>query len=278
MDETPVKVGNNKVKGRMNEGYFWGIYGDESEVGFHYSPSRASPVLKEILGPDFEGVVQSDGHSAYNKYSKEVTAVTHAECWSHTRRNFIKAQDSQPELASIVLDYIGKAYHEEAKIRGADDVTILKARGEKVKPWIDKIFEWLKTTYKSRTLLPTDPFTKAASYALEREQKLRVFLDNPAVPMDTNHLERQIRPVAIGRKNWLLCWKKIGAKYAAIVYSLIATCKLHDVNTYHYLVDVLLRVSKISQHNVLLLTPRLWKQNFNHERLISAVDWPEPPA
>ena len=90
--------------------------------------------------------------------------------------------------------------------------------------------------------LPTNPFRKAADYALTREKSLRVFLEYPDVPLDTNHLERAIRPIAMGRKNWLFCWTEVGAKYVGIFQSLLSTCRVQGINPYTYLVDVLQRI------------------------------------
>ena len=129
-----------------------------------------------------------------------------------------------------------------------------------------------------RILLPSNPFTVAAHYAVEREKALRVFLEYPEVPIDTNHLERQIRPVAVGRKNWLFCWTEIGAHYAGVINTLIGSCRLQGVDPYTYLVDVLQRIDTHLAKDVALLTPRLWKENFAQRPLRSAIDrpWPVP--
>src|SRR4029434_8310125 len=114
-------------------------------------------------------------------------------------------------------------------------------RGEYTKPIVDQFFAWLDRTLTEQVLLPSNPFTKAAHYALEREAALRVCLEYPHVPLDTNHLEREIRAIALGRRNWLFCWTEVGACYVGIVQSLIASCRLQGVDPYGYLVDVLQR-------------------------------------
>jgi len=116
------------------------------------------------------------------------------------------------------------------------------------------------------------PFTKAAHYTLNREAGLRVFLGNPQVPLDTNHLEREIRPIALGRKNWLFCWTELGAKHVGVVQSLLATCRLQGVNPYTYLVDVLQRIQTHPAREVRELTPRRWKERFADQPLRSDVD------
>ena len=120
--------------------------------------------------------------------------------------------------------------------------------------------------------MKTNPFTKAAHYALKRKDALKVFLEDSEVPIDTNHIERQIRPVAIGRKNWLFCWTDVGARFTGIAHSLIASCRLHNIDPYTYLVDVLQRISTHPAQNVHLLTPRLWKKNFAHNPMRSDIN------
>jgi hypothetical protein len=121
-------------------------------------------------------------------------------------------------------------------------------------------------------LLPTNPFTQAAQYALDREANLRVFLEYPNVPLDTNHLEREIRAIALGRRNWLFCWTEVGARSVGIVQSLLASCSLQGVDLYIYFVDVLQRIDTHPAFEVHLLTPRLWKQHFAAHPLRSDLD------
>jgi len=105
----------------------------------------------------------------------------------------------------------------------------------------------------------------------ERRCGLEVYLHDADVPIDTNHLERALRAVPMGRKNWLFHWIEAGAKYAGIVHSLIVTCRLHEIDPYDYLVDVLQRVGQHPASKVDELTPRLWKQHFAANPLRSAL-------
>jgi transposase len=120
--------------------------------------------------------------------------------------------------------------------------------------------------------LPSNPFRQAAQYALDRRAALSVFLADPTVPLDTNHLEWQIRPIALGRRNWLFCWTEVGARYVGIVQSLLASCRLQGINPYAYFVDVLQRIDTHPAFEVHLLTPRLWKQHFADHPLRSDLD------
>jgi transposase len=116
--------------------------------------------------------------------------------------------------------------------------------------------------FEQQRLLPSNPLTKALPYGRERRASLEVFLSDPDVPMDTNHVERTLRPIPLGKRNWLSCWTEVGAEHAGIVQSLIATCRLHAVDPYTYLVDVLQRAGEHPASRVAELTPRLWKQHF----------------
>jgi transposase len=272
MDETPIRAGI-KSRGKMKTGYFWAIYGDRNEVVFPFAESRSGSILERVLG-GYRGVLLSDGYVAYEKYVAKVNEIVHAQCWSHTRRQFLDAEGIEPELTETALGHIRRLYEAEALIKPKliEDARRMELRAERCKPIVDEFFEWLKKTIEERLLLPRNPFTEAAGYALAREKPLRVFLEYPDVPIDTNHLEREIRPIALGRKNWLFCWTEIGAKYVGIFQSLLVTCRLQGVDPYTYLVDVLQRVERHPASDVASLTPRLWKDNFAADPLRSAVD------
>ena len=130
--------------------------------------------------------------------------------------------------------------------------------------------------YAAYALLPSDPLTKALNYVLSREASLMVFLENPDVQPDTNHLERALRPIPMGKKNWMFCWTELGAEHLGIIQSLITTCKLHGLNPYTYLVDVLQRISQHPASDVVDLTPRLWKTRFAGHPLRSLI-YPRHP-
>lgn len=272
MDETPIRAGRTSP-GKMRTAYFWPVYGDQDEIVFPFSESRSGTTVREVLG-DYRGVLLSDGYQAYERHADKINGLVHALCWSHTRRGFVKAEAVEPELTAEALARIRELYDAEDRLRrrGLDGVMQLEHRAQHSKPIVDRFFEWLKATLETRVLLPSNPFTEAAHYALDREVGLRVFLAYPNVPIDTNHLERQIRPIAVGRKNWLFCWTEVGAQYVGIVQSLLATCRLHGIDPYTYLVDVLQRVDRHPLADVATLTPRLWKARFAADPLRSDVD------
>jgi len=118
----------------------------------------------------------------------------------------------------------------------------------------------------------TNPLSRALAYAMKREQALKVFLSDPEVPPDTNHLERGLRVIPMGRRNWLFSWTEVGAEQVGIIQSLLVTCRLHGVNAYEYLVDVLQRVGTHPASRVEELTPRLWKERFAANPLRSDLE------
>jgi transposase len=262
MDETPIKAGR-QGRGKLHTGYFWPIYGDQDEIAFPFAASRAQTVVREVLG-SFCGILLTDGYTVYERYAQTINGLVHAQCWSHCRRQFVEAAAVEPVLVAQSLDLIGQLYHHEAqgRQRQLTDQALLSFRAAHARPVVDAFFACLERTLREQVLLPTNPFTKAAHYALEREAALRVFLEYPNVPLDTNHLEREIRAIAMGRKAWLFCWTEVGARYVGMVQSLIASCRLQSIDPYAYLVDVLQRIDSHPAFEVHLLTPRLWKQHF----------------
>jgi len=265
MDESPLKVGRSKTKAkRMHQGYVWPVYGDRDEVNFIYKTNRGKDNPEAILGTKFTGTLLCDGYVAYTKYRERNQRVTLAHCWSHVRRKFFEARDTYPETIDTVLDLIAELYANEKFIRQKDfnEERIRQYRLDHTKPVIDKIFQWAQDQLQRTDMLPDEPLAKAIGYMVKRETELRVFLREPDVAPDTNHLERMIRPVAQGRRNWLFAWSELGAKHICIAQTLICTCRLHDINPYTYLVDVLQRIQTHPNSKIHELTPRHWKQNF----------------
>ena len=272
MDDTWMKVGVAS-RGKMHKGYFWPMYGDKDEILFPYTETRSHAEVEKLLGERFHGVLLADGHDAYDKYAAKRDSVTRAQCWVHTRRNFFELL-GPPELREGALDRIELMYDHEERIRKKRlfGEAKLVYRGEHIKSVVEEFFEWLRSVCLERVLLPSDPFLKAAAYALKRETELKVFLSNPDVPMDTNHNERALRVIPMGRRNYLFCWTELGARSVGRIQSLLVTCKLHGVDAYTYLVDVLQRIQTHPMSQVHLLTPRLWKEHFAAAPLISPLE------
>jgi len=227
-----------------------------------------------VIRKDFEGTLLSDGYSAYASYAEQKEAVIHAQCWVHTRRYFDKAKNIEPVASVWALELIGLLYQHEKTItqRQYQGAEKQQYRTEHSLPLVEQFFAWCDLQSQREDLLPSNPLAKALVYAKEREVELKVFLNDPDVPMDTNHLERALRVIPMGRKNWLFSWTEVGAKHIGIIQSLLVTCGMHDVNPYTYLVDVLQRVSLHPASKVHELTPRLWKERFAQNPMQSDLE------
>jgi len=275
IDETPIKAGR-KGKGTMRLGWYWPIYGLDDEVAFTFSRSRGSQHLLATLD-GFNGTVLSDGHSAYRSYVKAVIGTVHAQCWTHTRREFVKAEKHEPEAVAEALELIGALYLVEAHIRNKnmDLAATLACRAEHAKPAVDAFFAWCEQQCQRMDLVPSNPLSKALNYARSRDAQLRLYLSDPELPLDTNHLERTLRVIPMGRKSWLFCWTEIGAERVGIIQSLLTTCRLHGIDPHTYLIDVLQRVAQHPAARVEELTPRVWKIMFADDPLRSDVYRPD---
>ena len=273
MDETPIKAGR-AGPGKLKAAYFWPVYGELDEVCFPFFDSRRIEHVEQALGltPVERGVLLSDGYTAYAHYTQK-TGLTHAQCWAHTRRKLFEAKDIEPAIAAQGLELIGGLYAVEERIRAQKlgATKKLDYRLTHAKPIVEQFFAWVNRQFEAQGLLPSNPMTKALAYARERRFGLEVYLTDPDVPIDTNHLERALRAVPMGKKNWMFCWTELGAKHVGIMQSLIVTCRLHGIDPYDYLVDVLQRVGQHPASRVHELTPKLWKTLFADNPLRSPL-------
>ncbi len=282
MDETPIKAGR-KQKGKMKTTYFWPIYGEQDEVVFTWSKNRGSSHVIKTLG-NYTGTLLTDGYGAYDAYvkdrNKHQNAVILAQCWAHTRSYFVKAQEVEIQAVSEALALIGKLYEFEKlikkkKITGQKKLTY---RCEHSKPVVEKFFHWCREQRQRLDLTNSNPLAKVLVYVDNHLDQLKVFLENPEVPIDTNHLERALRVIPLGRKNWLFCWTELGAERVAVIQSLLVTCKMLGINPYHYLMDVLQRIDLHPNTQIIDLTPRVWKEKFSQQRFLSDLEIVEQNA
>jgi len=274
MDETPIKAGptkNKKGKGVMKQAWFWPLMGDQDEIAFTYSSGRGRAHIEQVLENLFAGTLVSDGYVAYSSYAAKNDQITHANCWVHGRRKMVEAEEDDPDAVKQVLDSIGHLYQVESQIRDTQ-ITGEQKRSFRLthsKPIVDQLFAWFDQQRQRPELIPSNPLSKAIAYMQNREHALRVFLEDPAVPMDNNHTERALRVVPLGRKNWMFCWTELGAEHVGIIQSLIVTCKMQGIDPATYLVDVLQRVAIHPAKQVEELTPRVWKDLFAQNPLRS---------
>ncbi len=273
VDETPIKAGLARP-GKMKTGQMWPIMGEQDEICFAFYPGRGGQYLDMALGdkPPHKAVLHTDGYAVYANYAARL-GLTHAQCWAHCRREFVRAQSIEPERAEKALEMIAALYAVERTIaeqhlQGEQKHAL---RQSEAKPIVEQLFAWINKQFDKQGFLPSSPFTKAMAYARERKEGLMVYLDDPDVAIDTNAIERALRVIPMGRKNWLFCWTELGAQQIGVMQSLLVTCKLHDIEPYDYLVDVLQRISEHPYSNIEDLTPRRWKPLFANNPMRSAL-------
>jgi transposase len=224
--------------------YMWVIHGklDNVKVAFfHYQPSRSAKFLKENL-KNFKGVFQTDGWGSYETHLGPMPNVIHAGCNVHARRKFTES-DPSPEV-DFVIEHYRKIYKIESDLEKANappDI-ILKIRREKSLP----IFELLRDKMNEWALAfrPAGNFGKAVKYFMNEYDKLIVFIDHPQVRPDTNLVENNIRPFAVGRKNWLFSGNEAGASASAAFYTLVQTANLNGWDPYQFLLDLFNAIEK----------------------------------
>jgi transposase len=274
IDETPIKAGLKK-KGKMKTGYFWPVLGENNEIVFLFFESHEHCHVFDALGekPGDGSVIVSDGYGAYKAYA-QATGTLNAQCWSHSRREFIKAEEDEPAKVKEALDLMRPLWEVEAEIKkqGLSGAEKRLFRVEHSKPLVDAFFAWVEIQQKAGAFLPSNRLTKSLNYVQKRKNALEIFLTDPDVPIDTNELERALRVIPMGRKNWLFCWTEVGAEYVGIFQSLIVSCKMLGVDPYAYLVDVLQRVADHPKSEIEKLTPRFWAQNYEENPLRSDLD------
>lgn len=256
-DETPIRVLDGEKKGQTHRGWFWVSHSPGLKVVvFNYDKSRAGMFPSEFL-KDYRGYLQTDGWEVYERFGKQ-NGVTLLSCMTHARRYFIEARGGFKDRADYFIAQVQGLYHLEEELRQskASPDEIFAKRQEVAMPILKHLHQWLKENINQVT--PTSSIGKAIGYALNRWDKLMIYAQNGSLLIDNNPIENQIRPVAIGRKNYLFCGSHESAQRAAIMYSLFGTCKLNNINPQDWLLDVLQRLPNRKANNIDDLLPQNW--------------------
>ena len=258
-DETRIPVRDSrksKESGKHHLGYFWAYSAPGSRlVFFDYQQGRSRAGPSAILA-NYQGNLQTDAYRVYDRLGAR-EGVVHFNCVAHCRRKFEKAKSSAPGPAARVLSLFKKVYaiERELRERGASFSERRQERQQKSAP----IFEKIKTILNTPPMVSSRAWKDAVFYTLVRWDKLTRFLEYGEVEIDSNLVENRIRPIALGRKNYLFAGSHAAAQRAAILYSLLNTCLLHEVNPTQWLVDVLKRIPKTANEDLHLLLPHHWK-------------------
>jgi transposase len=244
-DETPVRY-LGEEPGKSSLGYLFGYAGDAEHrfLVYDFQPNRSRAGPRGMLA-DFRGVLQTDGYSAYESLVKEFPdRLIPAGCWMHTRRGFDEAlaTTSHP-LAADSLARIQVLYDVDGRTKALSFDERRSVHDRQARPLIERLFaSWDEAL---PTLRPSTKLAEAIGYALNRRTELMRFLDDGRIQLDTGHLERSLRPVAIGRKNYLFFGSLRGGQTAATLYSVVQSARLYHLDVTAYLTDVLRRLSEI---------------------------------
>lgn len=257
-DDTPVPV-QEKGRGKTRQGRFWVYVGDQAHryAVFDYTPdrSRAGPLgwLKK-----FKGYLQADAYAGYEALYA-TGKVVEVACWAHARRKFYDARLTDPGRCHQAMARIKRLYAVEReateceleaekrqKLREAKSVPLL----EEFKPWLDE---------QARQVLPKSPTAQAIQYVRSRWPAFTRYTTSGILAIDNNASENALRRVALGRKNWLFAGSDRGGRTAAVLFSIIASCKLHEVEPWTWLRDVLRRLPDIAVSQLSTLLPDRWQ-------------------
>jgi transposase len=266
-DETTMPV-LDPGRGQTKKGFAWAIARDDRPWGgtdppavvFHYAPGRGANHPKALLA-GYRGILQCDGYAAYKTLAAAGDGITLVFCWSHARREFIElAKDKTAPIATEALRRIAALYVVEAEVRGKPPEARRAVRQAKSRPLVEDLFAWFDA--RLARLPGGSPTAKAIRYALNHRDGLVRFLDDGRIELDTNTVERAIRPLCLSRKNALFASGDDGGARWAAVASLVETCKLNGVDPQRYFADLLTRLVDGWPHSRIdELMPWRWATN-----------------
>jgi transposase len=237
-DESPIQVLDKTKKGKTHRGYHWVYHSPLQKTvlyDYRYGRSRQGP--NELL-KNFRGYLQTDGYAVYDIFDQK-EEITLLNCMTHARRYFEKAQDYDQKKAEYAMGMFQKIYAIETKAKdaGMSAEERYELRLDESLPLLNELGKWIAETYK--TVLPKSPIGKAMAYCIPRWDYLINFLKDGSLEIDNNGVENAIRPLALGRKNYLFAGSERGAERAAMFYSFFGTCKKNNVNPFDWLKKVL---------------------------------------
>ena len=238
-DETVMQCNKEPGRKATSNSYMWVVCSGELEkekgIIFNYRASRSAETAKELL-KGFKGILVTDGYSSYNN----IEGVTHAECWAHARRYFYDSiplnSDKKMDTSSdgyIGVTYCDKLFDIEREIADLSVEEKKKQRQERSKPVLDAFFEWVNSMQDKIVL--NKKLKEALTYAINQKEELSQFLIDGRIPLTNSKAERAIRPFAVHRKNWLFADSIEGAKTNAVMYSIIESAKVNNLNIEKYI-------------------------------------------
>jgi hypothetical protein len=226
-----------------------------ADLVYDYTTTRSRAGPAAFLG-EFRGYLQADAYAGYDALYA-TGRVVEVGCWAHARRYFWDAKGADAGRALRALGAIRELYAVEADARALDADARRRLRHERAQPILERLKTWLDE--QADVVLPKSPIGEAVGYARKQWGALTRYLDDGDLAIDNNVSERALRKVVVGRGNWLFCGNDEGGRRAAILYSLVATCKEHRLDPWAYLRDVLARIPTHPDQRRAELLPRHWK-------------------
>ena len=262
-DETFIRYLDRMEEGGSSTGYFWVYRGMNRDVIFDWQTSREHHHAEDWLGPDYEGYLQGDAYEAYLNYCKAQAlrgkSVIKVACMAHIRRKFDKAKSERPVVVSWILKQMAMLYRIESRLRekGASAEVRARVRKNQSRPLMNllgKAFIMLVT----RRILPKSLLGSALRYALAQWPAMERYLDDGRIEIDNNETENDIRPSAVGKKNWLFVGSAEAGKRGAVLYTLLISARNHGVDPQRYLRDVIERLPSAKPNDIDEFLPANW--------------------
>lgn len=258
VDESPIKVLDIDKPKSTHQGYMW-VYRNPVNglVLFDYQRGRSTEAPKTLLN-NFSGLLQCDGYAAYGTLARQRPDIRLVSCLAHIRRKFIAAQANHPALAEHALQQIQQLYALERQWRdeALNEQEIALRRQEEARPVYQALMDWVVIQHKNN--LSKEAIGKALHYAMQELPQLATYLEDGRIQIDNNLIENAIRPMALGRKNYLFCGSHEGAERAAMMYSFFSSCKTLGVNPWEWLKDMLQRLENHPHKRITELLPGNW--------------------
>ncbi len=256
-DESTIKVMGEK-KGGTHLGYMWVMSSPQMKlVSFSYHKSRGREGPENWL-KTYKGDLQTDGYSVYETLDKKYGDITHYSCWAHARREFFEAKNNDASKSEGALEFIRRLYAIEDKCRNQGYTDQQRQEERKQSGEILGEFKiWLDEQYQKVT--PKSPIGKAIGYALRRWNKLVRYVDHGHIEIDNNMIENAIRPLALGRKNYLFAGSHEAAQTIGYYYTIFGTCKMLGVNPYEYMVWFLKNIAATKISEIASISPMAYK-------------------
>lgn len=272
IDETPIRYlapGNGQTK----LGYLWTCGAPRGDAIFHWETSRAAACLEHLVPSNFRGTIQCDGYEAYDCFARGRSEIVLAGCLAHVRRKFYEAREQSPKVAGWILKHIQNLYAFETGLRETRAGPKLREaiRASASRLVMSRLHCALVRLKTAQRFLPASLMGKAIDYALNQWPALLLYLQDGRLEIDNNLVENTIRPTAVGKKNWLFIGEAAAGERSAIIYTIIESCRRHNIDPFAYLREVFTRLPSMTNWQVKELTPRAWAKRKHQSALRAAA-------